>query len=184
MLSQGGFLMATSKTKVLVMCAMCVALAFVLNKLPMFSMPNGGSVTACSMFFIALAGLWFGPVYGLLSGVVMGLLDLATGGYILNPAQVMLDYILGFGLIGVAGFFRNMKFCMHIGYLVGAFGRFVMVVLSGMWFWETPFVASMAYNISYIGVEVVITLAIISIPAFNDAIKKLPQRLNFFGQAA
>jgi thiamine transporter len=159
------------------MCALCVALAFVLNKLPMFSMPNGGSVTACSMFFIALAGLWFGPAYGLLSGVVLGLLDLATGGYILNPVQVMLDYILGFGLLGLAGFFRYMKFGMHIGYIAGVFGRFVMVVLSGCLFWETPFVASMIYNISYIGVELVITLVIISIPAFNQAIRKLPATL-------
>ncbi len=174
--------MAASKTKVMVMCAMCVALAFVLNKyVPLFSLPNGGSVTACSMFFIALAGLWFGPVYGVISGVVMGLLDLALGGYMLNPVQVLLDYILGFGVLGLAGCFRNMKYGIHIGYITGALARFLMVHISGWVFWYElapgSFINSAIYNISYIGIEMAITLVLISIPAFNAEIKKLPQRL-------
>ncbi len=86
--------MASSRTKTLVMCAVCMALAFAANKVTLFSMPAGGSVTLCSMFFITLAGFWFGPVYGILTGVAMGLLDLVTGGYFVHPAQVLLDYPL------------------------------------------------------------------------------------------
>ena len=169
-----------SKTKMLAVGSVCVALAFVLNQLTLFRMPMGGSITPFSMLFIVLAGYWLGPLYGILSGVALGLLDTATGAYVVHPLQYLLDYILGFGALGLSGFFRKMKFGLIIGCIVGVMGRFLMVFLSGYFFfymWApegmSPAFNSFLYNITYIGPELVATLIVISIPAVKSAIDRV-----------
>ena len=169
-----------SKTKMLTVGAICVALAFALNQITIYRMPMGGSVTPFSMLFIVLAGYWLGPLYGIISGVALGLLDTVTGAYVVHPLQYILDYILGFGALGLSGFFRKMKFGLHIGCLVGILGRFVMVFLSGYFFFYmfapegmNPAVFSFFYNITYIGPELLATLVLISIPAVKHAIDRV-----------
>ena len=169
-----------SKTRMLTIAALCVALAFVLNQISVYRMPMGGSVTPFSMLFIVLAGYWLGPVYGILSGVALGLLDTVTGAYIVHPMQYLLDYILGFGALGLSGFFRKMPHGLVVGYVVGVMGRFVMVFLSGFLFFymfapegQHPALFSALYNITYIGPEMIATLIIIAVPAVRGAIDKL-----------
>ena len=169
-----------SKTKMLTIGAICVALAFVLNQLTIYRMPMGGSVTPFSMLFIILAGYWLGPLYGILSGVALGLLDTVTGAYIVHPLQYLLDYILGFGALGLSGFYRKMKFGLHIGCIIGILGRFIMVFFSGYFFFYmfapegmNPAAFSLLYNITYIGPELVATLVVISIPAVKNGIDRV-----------
>ncbi|MCL2840868.1 MAG: energy-coupled thiamine transporter ThiT [Defluviitaleaceae bacterium] len=166
-----------SKAKMLTVAAVCIAMAFLLNQVTLFRMPMGGSVTPASMLFIVLAGYWLGPVYGVLSGVAMGLLDTATGAYVVHPVQYILDYILGFAMLGTAGFFRKWKYGLHIGFIVGVFGRFVMVFLSGVIFFymfapegQHVWIFSFAYNITYIAPEMIISLVLISLPPMRRAI--------------
>lgn len=167
-----------SHTKKLTVCAVCIALAFMLNQVSLFRMPQGGSITPASMLFIVLAGYWLGPVYGILAGVSKGLLDTITGAYVLHPIQYLLDYPLAFGMLGLAGFFRKWKFGLQIGYVAGVLGRLVMVFTSGLVFfadiagtglWASA-VFSFIYNITYIGPEMLVTLVIISLPAMRHAI--------------
>jgi thiamine transporter len=167
-------------TKTLVTCAICISIAFVLKLIPAVSMPYGGSITFCSMLFIVLAAYWYGPVVGIVTGLTLGLLNLLTGAYILHPAQVLLDYPLPFALLGLAGFFRKMKYGLAVGYLVGVLGRFSMHFLSGIIFWgmyapagQPVAVYSAIYNGSYIWPEAIITLFIINIPAFKKAIDRV-----------
>ena len=169
-----------SKSKLLAIASICVALAFVLNQLSLYRMPMGGSVTPFSMLFIVLAGYWLGPLYGILSGVALGLLDTITGATVVHPLQYLLDYILGFGALGLSGFFRKMKFGLQIGCFVGVMGRFVMVFLSGYFFfymWApegmSPALNSFLYNITYIGPELAATLVVISIPVVKNAIDRV-----------
>ena len=166
-----------SKTKTMTVCAACVALAFVLNQITLFSMPQGGSITPASMLFIVLAGYWLGPFYGILAGVTKGLLDTVMGAYVIHPIQFLLDYPLAFGALGLSGLFRNMKFGLHIGYIVGVLGRLLMVFLSGWIFWigigPGAITGSFVYNISYIGPEMAATLIIISIPAVKNGINRI-----------
>lgn len=173
-----------SKTRMLVIAAVCIALAFVLNQVSLFRMPMGGSVTPFSMMFIVLAGYWLGPVYGILAGVAMGLLNSATGAYIVHPMQYLLDYIFGFGALGLSGLFRKFNYGLQIGYIAGVLGRFIMVFLSGyiffyMWAPEGQHAAvySMLYNIAYIGPEAVASLFLISMPSMKHAVDRVTKNI-------
>ncbi|MCL2356433.1 MAG: energy-coupled thiamine transporter ThiT [Defluviitaleaceae bacterium] len=166
-----------SHAKMLAVGAVCIALAFMLNQVAIFRMPMGGSVTPMSMLFIVLAGYWLGPAFGILAGVSLGLLDTITGAFIVHPAQYVLDYILGFGALGISGFFRRMKFGLQIGYIAGVFGRWVMVFLSGLLFFymyapegQHAAIYSAVYNLNYIAPEMIVTLIIISLPSMKHAI--------------
>ena len=177
-----------TKSKQLAICAMCIALAFLLNQVSLFRMPQGGSITPASMLFIVLAGYWLGPAYGFVAGVAMGLLNTATGFIMIHPVQYVLDYLLAPGMLGLGGLFRRQKFGLYIGYVAGVFGRFIMVFLSGWIFfgiltganfvWTDISLAevwpaltfSVVYNITYIGPEMVATLVLISLPAMKHAI--------------
>ena len=168
---------STSNIKVLTYSAICVALSVALNQVPLFSMPWGGSVTPMSMFIITLVGYLFGVKAGVAAGVTMGLINLSLGGFVMHPAQVLLDYPLAFGALGLGGLFRNHKFGLHISFIVGALGRFFFHFLAGWLFfyiwapegWNYA-LYSAAYNIAYIGTEMIITLIVISLPPVIRAI--------------
>ncbi|MCL1884837.1 MAG: energy-coupled thiamine transporter ThiT [Defluviitaleaceae bacterium] len=170
-----------SRTKTLVVCAVCIALAFALNQVSLFRMPQGGSITPFSMMFVVLAGYWFGPVWGIISGVAMGLLNMSTGFVSAHPLSPALDYPIAFGMLGFAGFFRKMKFGLQIGYVVGVFGRFLSVWLSGYLFWleRIPGSAwgSAVYNATYIAPEMIATLVIISLPVMKHAIDSVSRNV-------
>jgi len=160
--------------------ALCVALALVLSQIKLFQMPQGGSVSAFGMLPIILVGYWFGPGAGMLAGVSHGLLELAFGPYIVHPAQLLLDYPLAFGITGVAGFFRKMKYGLAAGCVAGAAGKLLMHFLSGYIFFgqyapegTSPALYSLVYNLSYVGPELLMTLAVALIPAVRLAIGKI-----------
>lgn len=160
--------------------AICIALATILSYVKLFQMPQGGTVTACSMLFIALVGYMFGLRAGIIAGVAHGLLQLAFGGYVVHPAQLILDYPLAFGMLGLSGLLRNTKYGLFTGYILGAVGRLACSVASGVIFFaeyappETSvFVYSLSYNASYIVPEAIITLAILFVPNIRGLIDKL-----------
>ena len=159
--------------------AMCIALASVLSMMKI-SMPFGGSITPCSVLMIVLVGYWFGPLTGFLAGITHGLIQLTLDPYVLHPIQMLLDYQLAFGALGLAGFFRNMKWGLAIGYIVAVFGRFLMSTISGYVFFGMyapegmPILwYSITYNLSYTGIEAILTLTLISIPAFRNVLERI-----------
>ncbi len=79
--------------------------SFVLSQIKLFSLPQGGSITPFSMLFIILIGYFFGVKTGVLTGIVYGLLQLAFGGWVMHPMQLLLDYPLAFGALGLSGLF-------------------------------------------------------------------------------
>lgn len=170
-------------TRQIMFSAMAMALATVTSMIKLFDAPMGGSVTLCSMLFIVLIGYWYGPKVGILTGVAYGILQLVIDPYILSLPQMIVDYPLAFGALGISGFFANSKNGLQKGYLLGIFGRWVFAFLSGCIFfayyaWEgwNPAAYSAVYNLSYIGIEGVITLIIISLPPVKHAlasVKKL-----------
>ena len=159
--------------------SICVAISVALSFVPLFTMPQGGSVTLCSMFFITLAGYWFGPAVGIAAGVTRGLLDLLLKPYVVHPVQLLLDYLFAFGILGISGFFRNQKYGLFVGYISGVVGRFLLSVLSGVVFFaayageQNVVLYSVIYNGSYILPEMIFTLAIIAVPAFRKAIFRM-----------
>ena len=164
-------------TKKLVYSALGIALALVTSYIKLWEMPMGGSVTLLSMLFVCLIGYWFGLKYGLITGIAFGLLQFIIDPYMLSIPQVILDYPFAFGALGLSGLFCNKKFGLQIGYVIGVVGRFVCSTLSGVIFFAdyapegmNPWVYSIAYQGSYLGVELVLTLMIISIPPVANAL--------------
>jgi thiamine transporter len=169
-------------TKVLVTTSILIALSFVLNKISIVRMPQGGSITPFSMLTLSLVGYLYGTRQGIMAGVAVGLLDLLLGGYVVHPIQLLLDYPLGFAALGLSGLFRDKKNGLITGYIAGVIGRYICVVISGIVFWgefaPENFNAlswSLYYNITYIGAEAVITILILSVPSIKNLLIRLKQ---------
>lgn len=163
--------------KQLAFCAMCLALATVLSEIKIFDMPTGGSITLLSMFVIALPGILFGLVPGTVTAVAYGILQLIIDPYVLYPMQLVVDYILAFGALGLSGLFYGKKGAVIKGYIAAVIGRYIFSVISGWIFfgayaWEgwNPLPYSLAYNAAYIFAEAALTVIILAIPPVNKAV--------------
>ena len=172
----------TNDVSVLIKTAVLLAVTFVLNNVTLFRMPQGGSITAFSMFSLFLVSYLFGPRQGILAGFAYGLIDLVLKPYVIHPVQLFMDYPLGFGAIGIGGLLRNSKNGMIKGYCIGALGRYLVVVLSGIIFWgeyaAEGFNAvswSFFYNMTYILPEAIATVAILFIPNVRNVFDRFKQ---------
>ena len=160
--------------KQLTFCAMSIALGTVLSNIKLFHFPTGGSITLLSMLVVCLPGYWFGLGVGILSGVAYGVLQMLIDPYILYPSQLIIDYLLAFGALGLSGLFANAakpKFSLVKGYIAAVLGRYIFAVLSGWIFfgsyaWDgwgaLPY--SLVYNAIYIFAEAAITIVILLLP--------------------
>ena len=164
-------------TKKMVFSAMAIALATVTSFIKFAQLPFGGSITLFSMFFVAMIGWLYGPKLGLVTGVAYGVLQLITGPYIYAPLQVLLDYPLAFGALGLSGLFWRRKHGLVLGYVAGTFGRYVCHVISGYVFFAeyapegmNPMAYTLGYNMTYILPEVIATVAILCIPSVMKAL--------------
>lgn len=168
------------KIKNLAFCGLLIALATVTSFIKIFSFSFGGSVTLMSMLFIVLAGYFYGAKLGLTTAIVYGLLQLIIEPQIYYPMQVIMDYILAFGALGLSGFFFKKKYGLFWGYLAGILGRYLFTSLSGYIFfseyaWEgwSPLLYTLAYNGAYIFSEAAITLLICMLPPVKKAINRI-----------
>ena len=167
--------------KKLSISAIFIAVATITSLIKIFSFPFGGSITLCSSLFIIMPAYICGTYYGIISGLTMGLINYIMGPYFLSIPQFLLDYILAFSVMGLAGIFRNIKNGLLIGYIVAIILRWIVATFAGlMWVeagstvWDNwnPILYSMVYNAIYIFAEGLISIIIISIPKFNEFIDK------------
>ena len=100
--------------------------------------------------------------------------------YIYAPLQVILDYPLAFGMLGLCGFFANSKHGFLKGYLLGVFGRYLCHVISGYLFFAeyapdgvNPLVYTLLYNATYIVPETIITVILLLLPVMVKAIQQV-----------
>jgi len=143
--------------------AIFVALAFVLSFVKLYELPNGGSLTP-AMFPILLYALRWGLGRGLGAGFVFGLLQLIfDGAYAWGWQSMVLDYLLAFAPLGLAGLFRGKAWGIFPGTLIGCLGRFAVHYLSGVTIYriieptsipgfgtyDNPHLYSLVYNGSY-----------------------------------
>jgi len=157
------------KIKLLAEVAVMVGLSGALYAIKIFTLPQGGSVTLASMVPTFLLALRRGPKIGIAGGVIFGLIalveDLSTGAeVIVSPAQPFFDYPIAFGLLGLAGYFRNQPL---VGVAIGVAARFCSHFVSGILFFasfvpsgENLYVYSAVYNASFLLPELVITALI------------------------
>jgi thiamine transporter len=159
----------TERIRIITETIVMVALSGALYLIKIFTLPQGGSITLGSMVPIFLLALRRGPRIGIVGGVAFGLVALVEDVYsgvevIFYPAQVILDYPLAFGLLGLAGFFRKVPV---LGVGVGIAARFCSHFVSGVLFFASyapagvsPFVYSAIYNGGFLIPEFVITAAL------------------------
>lgn len=174
---------ATLTTKQLAFSAVAIALAVICSMIKLYDLPMGGSVTLLSMFFITLIGYWYGPYVGIMTAVAYGLVQFVMEPIFYTIPQMLLDYPLAFGALGLCGFFYKKKHGFQLGYLTGVFGRFVFATASGVVFFASyapdgmnPLVYSILYQASYLLPEAVITLIIISLPPVAKALARVKRQ--------
>ncbi|MCL2170957.1 MAG: energy-coupled thiamine transporter ThiT, partial [Defluviitaleaceae bacterium] len=171
------FKRSKTSTKALAYAGLALAIAFILSNFRLYRMPWGGSVTLMSMFFVSFVGFMYGPKIGLVAAISYGFLQFAQRPEVFHPIQVLLDYPVAFGLLGLAGFFWKKPHGLYIGFVVGVIGRWFASTMAGIFFFAQfapegwgaiPY--AMAYNAAFMFTEMGITLVILLIPQVRAAI--------------
>ena len=189
--------MKNENTKKLVEAAVMVAMATVLCFIRLYKLPWGGSVTLLSMLPICIYSIRRGVKWGMAASFVFSLIQLIQGmvdglfGWGLTPgalvACILLDYVLAYSAIGLAGMFGKKGFSGQIcGIVVAVVIRFFIHFLSGCLLWKSygalwsgfetdnTYLYSLLYNGAYMLPELIITVIgaviLLSIPATKKAI--------------
>jgi len=163
-----------SRTKLLAEMAVVIALSTVLSFVKFSIWPQGGSITAGSMVPLLWFSLRRGAKLGITAGVVYGMVQFFVEPYFVHPAQLLLDYPIAFGALGLAGLFRTREL---LGVAVGIGGRFLAHFVSGVIFFATyapqvyfglsiggnAYAYSALYNGSYLIPELVISSVLMTV---------------------
>ena len=164
-------------TRALCECAVMLALAVVLSFVKFFQLPFDGSITLASMLPICLVSIKYGLKWGLGTAFCYSWTQILQGGVFswgLTPmmllSSLLMDYIIAFTVLGLAGIFVDKGMSGVIGGTVLAvFLRFVSHVFSGVFIfasagklWEgfetsNTWLYSIVYNGCYMLPELIFT---------------------------
>ena len=116
-----------TKTRIMVECALMIALGTILANIKIYELPNGGSITLFSMVPFILVSFRHGVKWGLFTGFVNSLLQMLLGFYA-PPApgllplvgMILLDYVLAFSFLGLACVFAKPFKNKLVGVAVGS----------------------------------------------------------------
>ena len=156
--------------------ALMVAMAQVLSYVKLAQAPNGGTITP-AMFPIIFFAVRWGLRPGLMAAFAFGLLQLIyDGAYAWGWQSMLLDYLVAFTPLGLAGLFRNKKWGLFVGTLVGCAGRFIVHYISGVTIYKivapteflgqtysSPALYSIIYNGSYMLPNTLIALVLAAV---------------------
>nr|MBO4517453.1 energy-coupled thiamine transporter ThiT [Clostridia bacterium] len=161
-----------STTKSISFAGVSIALSFALSYIKLFSLPQGGSITLASMLPLIIYAYMFGARKGVFAGVIYGVLQCLQSPQIYQPMQVLLDYPIAFGALGIAGIVKNLKFLkvpiakFVFGASLACIARYAAHFLSGYyvfssWAMEgyTALTWSLVYNL-YVIAELAIVLVV------------------------
>ncbi len=166
----------TSKTRILVECALLIAMGTILAQVKIFRMPSGGSVTLLSMVPFIMISFRHGTKWGILAGFANVALQIALGGLYSPPAgtiwalvgSIAFDYVFSYLVLGYArffaSFFKNKTVGVTIGTAVVCLLRFVCTFISGFLIWGSitdgiwsAIIYSLGYNAAYMIPESILT---------------------------
>ena len=160
-----------NKTRMIAEGGMAIAIAFVLNFIVLFHMPQGGSVKAASMVPLMFYAYRWGGKSGLTVSIVYGIVDFLLGfKYTIHSLSILLDYIVGYGIIGICGYFKDTTIGLFSGSLLAMVLRWCSTVVSGAVVFasyapegQNPWIYSMIYNASYMIPNAIINIAVLMI---------------------
>ncbi|NWG10872.1 energy-coupled thiamine transporter ThiT [Candidatus Bathyarchaeota archaeon] len=167
-------------TKVLAEIAVFAALSAVLYILRPYTLPYGGSVTLGSMVPVMWLSMRRGIYAGIVSAAIFGILALlidvtflGAASVIATPVQVILEYPIAFGVLGLAGIFHKKTVAFAIaGVGISIFIKFVIHYLVGVFVWYYvyafppewgQYLWPAIYNGSFLLVEFIISAILIVI---------------------
>ncbi|MFC3928190.1 energy-coupled thiamine transporter ThiT [Streptococcus caprae] len=172
--------MSHNSTRTLVEAAIFAALAMALSFVPDFLewfSPSWGMIP------LVLFSLRRGPKYGLLAGLIWGLLHFVAGKvYYLSLSQVAIEYILAFTVVGFAGLVTvpfqtalkaNQKGqalgLIWAGTFLACLCRYIFHFIAGVIFWGSyapegmsPYFYSFTVNGTAAGLTLVVTAIVLS----------------------
>ncbi|PKL01512.1 MAG: energy-coupled thiamine transporter ThiT [Tenericutes bacterium HGW-Tenericutes-1] len=136
----------TFETKVLAEIGILIGAAVVIDLLAGLYSPfrYGGSISP-AMLFIFVIAFRHGTKAGILAGVAFGLISSLVGWplgitYVVHPIQYALDYLVAFGVLGLAGLFKKgttKALPFILGITVGSFLRYLAHGFSGIIFFAS-----------------------------------------------
>ncbi len=167
-----------SSTRIFTEIIVFSALSGALYVLRPFSLPFGGSVTLGSMIPVMWLSMRRGVRVGIIGGLVFGILALfidmllvGAANIIASPIQVILEYPVAFGALGIAGIFHKKTVSFGVlGVGVSLFIKFIIHYLVGAFIWVYiyafppewgQFLWPAIYNGSFLIVEFIISSIII-----------------------
>ncbi|MCQ2453490.1 MAG: energy-coupled thiamine transporter ThiT [Clostridia bacterium] len=181
------YCMKGSRTKwtarMLANAAISIALASVLSYIRLYKMPQGGSITLASMLPIFMFAYAYGVGPGLFVGLAYGFVQwMQDGFWMLTPVEGVMDYLLAFAVMGLAGLCRKMpkQYALPVGCIVGALARAIVAITAGVIFFaenapvgQSAIVYSMGYNGLYLIPDTAICVVLAFIPQIRDLAHKL-----------
>lgn len=162
------------RIRMLCEAAIMVALAEILGMLKIGQLPNGGSINLMMLPIVVYALRW-GLGAGLMSGLVLGIVDfMLGGGFAIGWQSILGDYVVACTLIGLAGLGHKKGVVgVIVGSILGCLGRFMSIFITGATLWgeympeeflgmpmTNEWFYSLLYNGISTGVSAVITLVI------------------------
>ncbi len=119
------------KTQKLTLSGVMIALATILSFITIYRLPYGGAITLLSMLPILFVGYVYGVGWGFLTGVVYGVLQgflgaVSSSAFVgLDVGSVilvcLLDYLIAFGVLGLAGLFKKSIKSPAVAFGLGVF---------------------------------------------------------------
>ena len=168
----------TQKQTVRMLCegALMVAFALTLGLLKPFELPQGGSISL-EMLPLFLFCVRWGACPGLIACTAFGVLQVFVQGAVsYGWASILLDYVVAFLPLALAGLGKGRPGGIYWGSAVGALGRFVVHFISGITIYrilaptavlgtvfDDPYLYSAVYNGSYIAVDLILCIAIFAL---------------------
>lgn len=155
--------------------AVLVALAQILSYLKFLGdMVNGGSITLAA-FPLMLFALRWGVGKGLLAGFAFGLLQMIfDGAYAWGWQSMLLDYVVAYTPLGLAGLWKGRAWGIFPGAILGNGVRFLVHFISGVTIYrinaptevlnfgvfDNAVIYSLVYNAAYMVPTLILTLAL------------------------
>ena len=172
--------MKQHRIRILCESAILLALSVVLSYIKIVQLPFDGAITLLSMLPLCLISIRHGIGWGLGTAFCYSWFQILQGGVFawgLTPvmliASLLLDYVLAFTVLGLAGLFRNQgRGGMIGGIVLACVLRFMSHFLSGVVLWANleqfvafgqewvgrPVLYSLCYNGIYMLPETVLTV--------------------------
>ncbi len=167
-------------TRRLTESAVMIALAAVLSMIQLFPMPQGGTVTPASMVPIILISFKYNVRWAIIVSVVYAGIQMLLGFYAPPTPDfinfilvILLDYVIAFGVLGLAGTFgrafKNPTVQIIFGTTVVICLRFLCHFASGILIWSSyapegqpVWLYSLGYNGSYMLGELIVSVIVVA----------------------